>query len=125
MQVGGAGLGFGAGSAAPAVGGVPGSAAQLMKEPASHRTAAAMEAGFAKGGLESTVEGTSVAAPLADASAAPTAATAQDAGTAEQASEAAPQRQVGTVFKWVDDMNCCINCCLQSASDPVDQVPIV
>ncbi|BDA43593.1 probable ATP-dependent RNA helicase DDX42 [Coccomyxa sp. Obi] len=94
-QVGGAGLGFGAGSAAPAVGEVPGSAAQLMKEPASHRTAAAMEAGFAKGGLESTVEGTNVAVPIAAASATLSVATGQDAGSAEQASQTVPQRQGG------------------------------
>ena len=68
-----------------------------MKEPASHRTAAAMEAGFTKGGLESTVEGTNVAAPAAAASETPTAATGQTAGSAEQASQPMPQSQVGTV----------------------------
>ena len=59
MQVGGAGLGFGAasvGSGAPAM---PTSAASIARAPAEQKTAAALEAGFVKGGLESTVEGTS------------------------------------------------------------------
>lgn len=56
-----------------------------------------MEAGFAKGGLESTVEGTNMAASVPVAAATPPAATGQDAGSAEQASQTVPQRQVGTV----------------------------
>ncbi len=59
VQVGGAGLGFGApggGSVAPAM---PTSAASIARAPAEQKTAAALEAGFVKGGLESTVEGTS------------------------------------------------------------------
>ena len=65
LQVGGAGLGFGALGAH--VGGssqaVPASAAGLARAPAEQKTAAALEAGFARGGLESTVEGTLQPAP--------------------------------------------------------------
>ena len=70
--MGGAGLGFGApgaGSVAPAM---PTSAAGIARAPAEQKTAAALEAGFVKGGLESTVEGTSQPpAPVPMAAAAP------------------------------------------------------
>lgn len=67
-----------------------------MQQPASQRTAAAMEAGFARGGLESTVQVT-VAHPPAPAPAAqsvPAAAGGQPAGSAQQPAQSAPQRQV-------------------------------
>jgi hypothetical protein len=100
VQVGGAGLGFGPGSGITAVGGLPGSGAEMMKEPASQRTAAAMEAGFARGGLESTVEGTNAAGMAAPAQAraatnAPSAVpTGQYTGITQPVAQSTPQPQV-------------------------------
>ena len=72
----------------------------MMKEPASHRTAAAMEAAFAKGGLESTVEGTNAAGMAAPAeakvaaSAASAVRTGQHAGSTHPVAQSTPQGQV-------------------------------
>ncbi len=70
-----------------------------MKEPASQRTAAAMEAGFAKGGLESTVEGTNAAGKVpTGANIVPSvpspAAAGQCGGTTQQFPQSTPQQQV-------------------------------
>jgi len=85
LQVGGAGLGFGApgaGSTAPAM---PTSAAGIARAPAAQKTAAAMEAGFAKGGLESTIEGTLQPSVPAPAQAAAPASNGQAAPPVQQA----------------------------------------
>ena len=72
MQVGGAGLGFGAASVGSGAPVMPSSAAGIARAPAEQKTAAALEAGFVKGGLESTVEGTSQpSAPVPMAAATP------------------------------------------------------
>ena len=64
---------------------MPTSAAGIARAPAAQKTAAAMEAGFAKGGLESTIEGTLQPSVPAPAQAAAPASNGQAAPPVQQA----------------------------------------
>ena len=94
LQVGGAGLGFGTHSLGGPSNAMPTSAAGIARAPAEQKTAAALEAGFARGGLESTIEGTLPSSVPAPAPAAP----APEAAPAPSEEPAVPVQQVESVW---------------------------